>query len=473
MLAAAVAVLAVVTSLPVLLRLLSARGGGEKKTPPPPGPFRLPFVGHTLSLVRALHANTADDWLRRCVAAYGPVSRLSLFGSPTAFLSGTSANKFIFGSAAVTAKNPESLARMIGRRTIREVVGDEHRRVRAMMVQFLRTDVVKRYVATMDDEVRRHLDADWRGRGTVAVMTSTKALTFDVMCTVIFGLGRDATVRRELWTEFQQLVKGIFAVPVNLPFTTYSRCLAASERGRRAVAGVIQERRAKLERGERSPGDDVVTLMLAEGMPDDDIIDNVMFLIIAAHDTTAALLTFLIRQLDIDKDVFDKVVQEQEEIARSKAPGEALSWDDLGRMRYTWAAAMETLRMYPPVYSMTRKTLDDVEYGGYLIPKGWQVMHMTTMTHSDPAIFPDPGRFDPARFENPAAVPPFAFVPFGGGARLCPGNEFARVETLVALHYIVTRFRWKLAAGCDLSFSRFPLPYPSQGLLIDIEPIQK
>ncbi|KAJ1260561.1 hypothetical protein BS78_10G242100 [Paspalum vaginatum] len=475
MLAAAVAVLAVVASLPVLLRLLSARAGGKKakrKAPLPPGPFAPPLVGHTLSLVRALRANTADDWLRRCVSAYGPVSRLSLFGSPTAFLSGPSANKFIFGSAAVTAKTPESLARMIGRRTIREVVGDEHRRVRAMMVQFLRADAVKRYVAIMDDEVRRHLDAEWSGRGTVAVMTSTKALTFEVMCTVIFGLGRD-TVRRELWTEFQQLVKGIWAVPVNLPFTTYSRCLAASERGRRAVAGVIHERRAKLERGDSSPGDDVVTLMLAEGMPDEEIIDNVMFLIIAAHDTTAALLTFLIRQLDIDKDAFDKVVQEQEEIARSKAPGEALSWDDLGRMRYTWAAAMETLRMFPPVYSMTRKTLDDVEYGGCLIPKGWQVMHVTTMTQSDPAIFPEPGRFDPARFENPSAVPPFAFVPFGGGARLCPGNEFARVETLVAVHYIVTRFRWKLAAVCDRSFSRFPLPYPSQGLLMDIEPIQK
>ena len=92
----------------------------------------------------------------------------------------------------------------------------------------------------------------------------------------------------------------------------------------------------------------------------------------------------------------------------------------------------------------------------------------------DPAIFPDPGRFDPARFEDPsAAIPPFSFVPFGGGARVCPGNEFARVETLVAVHYIVTRFRWKLAAGCDRSFSRFPLPYPSQGLLIDIEPIEK
>ena len=83
--------------------------------------------------------------------------------------------------------------------------------------------------------------------------------------------------------EFQQLVRGIWAVPVNLPFSTYSRCLAASRRGRHAVAGVIKERRAKLERGESSPFSDVVTLMLAEGLPDEEIIDNVMFLMVAAH----------------------------------------------------------------------------------------------------------------------------------------------------------------------------------------------
>ena len=82
----------------------------------------------------------------------------------------------------------------------------EHARVRAMMMQFLKLDAVKRHVAGMDAEVRRHLDEDWHGRGTVAVMPSMKALTFDVMSTVLFGMGRDSAVRRELSAEFQQLV---------------------------------------------------------------------------------------------------------------------------------------------------------------------------------------------------------------------------------------------------------------------------
>ncbi|TVU42050.1 hypothetical protein EJB05_08433, partial [Eragrostis curvula] len=466
--AAAVTILAV-----AITSFFSAGGTGEKTKPVPPGSFGLPVVGQTLSYLRALRSNTGDDWLRRWVAAYGPVSRLSFFGCPTAILIGAAGNKFVFASDAVSPKNTASMSLMVGQRTIRDVVGDEHRRVRAMMMPFLRPEACKRYVAAMDAEVRLHLDAEWRGRAAVAVMPSMKDLTFDVMCTVIFGLRRDDAVRRELSTKFQQLVRGLMVVPVNLPFTLFGKCLAASRRGRRTVAGVIQDRRTKLERGQSSPADDVVTHMIAEGLPDEEIIDNVIFLMIAAHDTTAALITFLIRHLDANRDSYDKVVHEQEEIARCKAPGEALSWDDLGRMRYTWAAALETLRLVPPVPSILKKTTNDVEFGGYHIPKGWQVIQPMSMTHLDPAIFPEPGKFVPARFENPSAIPPFCFIPFGGGASVCPGNDFARVETLVTMHYIVTRFKWKLGASCDGSYARFPLPYPSQGLLIDIEPIRQ
>ncbi|KAM3386375.1 hypothetical protein ACQJBY_009775 [Aegilops geniculata] len=437
----------------------------------PPGSFGLPVVGQTVGLLRALRANTGEAWLRRWASEYGPISKLSLFGLPTAFLVGPAANKFLFASTALTAKSSTSFNSMVGRRNIRELVGDDHRRVRAMMVQFLKLDIVRSYVASMDDEVRHHLRAHWDGRKTVAVMPSMKSLTFDIMCTVIFGLGRadHAAVRRELSAEFQQLARGIWAIPVNLPFTSFGKCLAASQRGRRTVGAIIKEKRAKLESGHSSPSDDLMTHMLAEGLADEEIIDNVMFMMVAAHDTTASLLTFILRHLDGNRDAYGRVVAEQQEVARSKAPGEALSWDDLGKMKYTWSAAMETLRLVPPVFSMLKRAVEDVEFDGHLIPKGWQVLGAMNLTQQDPAIFPEPSRFEPARFESP--IPPYSFVAFGGGARMCPGNEFTRVETLVAMHYIVTGFKWKLADGCDGSFSRYPMPSPAQGLLINIEPI--
>lgn len=85
----------------------------------------------------------------------------------------------------------------------------------------------------------------------------------------------------------------------------------------------------------------------------------------------------------------------------------------------------------------------------------------------DEELFPDPSKFDPSRFEKQA--PPFSFVPFGGGPRSCPGYEFARMESLVVIHYLVTKFSWKLSRS-DNSFSRKPFPVFKHGLPVALEP---
>lgn len=74
-----------------------------------------------------------------------------------------------------------------------------------------------------------------------------------------------------------------------------------------------------------------------------------------------------------DRVVFNLLIAEQEEIVRSKKSGEDLTWEDLAKMKYTWRVAMETLRIVPPIFGSFKKALKDIEFGGYLIPKGWQV----------------------------------------------------------------------------------------------------
>ncbi|GMN51563.1 hypothetical protein TIFTF001_020719 [Ficus carica] len=133
------------------------------------------------------------------------------------------------------------------------------------------------------------------------------------------------------------------------------------------------------------------------------------------------------------------------EIARSKPSGEFLTWEDLANMKYTWRVAMATLRIVPPMSSIF-----------------WD----SPMTQMDNNIYSQPAKFDPKRFENQASVPPYGFVAFGGGLRMCPGSEFARIETLVTIHYLVTRFAWKPCA--DNSFSQDPMPVPTQGFPVQI-----
>lgn len=475
--AAAIAVALLATFLtPLIVYWLTTRTKKPLPANLPPGSLGLPVIGQSLGLLRAMRSNTGERWLRDRVDRYGPVSKLSLFGAPTVFVTGAAANKLVFGSDALAPKQPRCLPLILGRRNILELAGDDYRRVRGAMMQFLKPDSLRRYVGAIDAEVSRHLDAEWAGRRNVAVLPLMKLLTFDIIATLLFGLERGA-VRARLAAAFSAMLEGMWSVPLDLPFTAFRRSLRASARARRVLEATLAEKKARLERGESSPADDLVSCLAslrAEGgngkrlLTDEEIVDNAMVVLVAGHDTSSVLMTFMIRHLAGDPDTLAAMVEEHEEIVKNKANGEALTWEDLQSMRLTWRVALETLRMIPPIFGSFRRAMEDIEFDGYVIPKGWQVFWASSVTHMDPAIFKDPEKFDPSRFESPA--PPYAFVAFGGGQRLCAGIEFARVETLVTMHHLVRRFRWRLLSKENI-FVRDPMPSPLHGLPIELEHI--
>ncbi|KAG0521145.1 hypothetical protein BDA96_08G136100 [Sorghum bicolor] len=461
-------------ALALLLHLLtSANNKPRRAKQVPPGSLGLPVIGQSLSLLRAMRANSGERWIQDRIHRYGPVSK-SLFGAPTVLLAGPAANKFTFFSRALAMQQPRSVQRILGEKSILELVGADHKRIRGALAEFLKPDMLRLYVGKIDGEVRRHLDERWAGRTTVTVMPLMKRLTFDIISLLLFGLQRGAPLQDALAADFARVMDGIWAVPVNLPFTAFSRSLRASARARRLIAGILRETRAKLETGEASRSSDLIACLLSltdhhSGAPllsDKEIVDNSVVALVAGHDTSSILMTFMVRQLANDPDTLAAMVQEHDDIAKSKGDGEALDWEDLAKMKYTWRVALETLRLVPPMFGDFRRALQDVEFDGYLIPKGWQVFWVASVTHMDPGIFPEPARFDPSRFENQS--PPCSFVAFGGGPRICVGMEFARIETLVTMHYLVRRFRWKLCCKKD-TYARDPMPLPLHGLPIQLE----
>ncbi|KAI4306084.1 hypothetical protein L6164_029393 [Bauhinia variegata] len=461
--------------IPFLLVLRrSRRIRTSKRTPP--GSLGVPIIGQSLGLLRAMRANSAEKWLEARVRKYGPISKLSLFGKPTVFIHGQAANKFVFTSDDNTIANQQtqSIKMIMGERSLLELSGHDHKRVRDALVSFLKPESLKRYVEKMDEEVRKHLELQWEGKQQVKVLPLMKTLTFNIICSVLFGLERGKE-RDQFLTCFQEMIEGMWSVPINLPFTRYNRSLRASARIQSMLKDLLQKKRMELEKNAASPRQNLMTSLLGKLNEDDtqvmtekEIIHNIKLVMVAGHDTSAVLITFIVRHLANDPSIYASVLQEQEEIAKNKLPGQTLTWEDLAKMKNTWRVAMETLRMVPPIFGGFRKALKDIEYEGYLIPKGWQIFWVTAMTHMDTNIFPEPSKFDPMRFENQASIPPYCFIPFGGGPRICPGYEFARIETLVAIHYLVTRFAWKLSA--DNGFSRDPMPVPTDGLPAQIWP---
>ncbi|XP_039852124.1 taxadiene 5-alpha hydroxylase-like [Panicum virgatum] len=464
-------------ALPALLHFLTR----AKKPRPgtanlPPGSLGLPVIGHSLGLLGALRANTAERWIQDRVDRYGPVSKLSLFGAPTVLLTGPAANKFVFFSGALAMQQPRSVRRILGEKNILDLNGAEHKRFRGALGEFLKPDMLRLYVGRIDGEVRRHLDESWAGRATVTVLPLMKRLTFDIISSLLFGLER-GSVRDALAADFMHLLDGVWAVPVDLPFTAFRRSLKASARARRVIAGIARETKAKLERGEASRSSDLIACLLsltddsgARQLSEEEVVESSMGTLIGGHETSSILMTFMVRYLASDPDTLAAMVQEHDEIAKNKGDGEALTWDDLAKMKFTWRVALETLRLVPPVFGNFRRAIEDTEFDGYLIPKGWQVFLVASVTHMDDAIFHEPAKFDPSRFKDQpssATAPPCSFVAFGGGPRICIGMEFARIETLVTM-YLVRRFRWKLCCKED-TYARDPMPTPLHGLPIELE----
>ncbi|XP_021892940.1 cytochrome P450 716B1-like [Carica papaya] len=442
----------------------------------PPGSLGLPIIGQSLTLLRAMKANTAEKWLEERIRKYGPISKLSLFGKPTVFIYGQAANKFVFtsDSSIIANQQTKSIRMLLGDRCLLELSGEDHKRVRDALVSFLKPESLKQYIGKMEEEIRLHIEKHWQGKQEVTVLPLMKNLTFNIICSLLFGLERGIR-RDQLVGYFQEMIEGMWSVPINLPFTRYNRSLKASSQVRKLVKDLVFEKRMELEQ-QGDPHKDLITCLLSirngknqEMLTEEEIVHNVMLIMVAGHDTSSILITFLLRVLANDPAIHAAVLKEQEGIAKSKPAGAPLTWEDLAKMKYTWRVAMETLRMVSPVFGGFRKALKDIEYGGYLIPKDWQIFWVTNMTHMDENIFPEPSKFDPTRFENQTSVPPYSFIPFGGGPRICPGYEFARIETLVSIHYLIIRFTWKLLLP-DNSFGRDPMPVPAGGLPVKIMP---
>ncbi|XP_052163703.1 cytochrome P450 716B1-like isoform X1 [Oryza glaberrima] len=438
----------------------------------PPGSLGFPLIGQSISLLRALRSNTDYQWYQDRIKKYGPVFKMSLFGSPTVLMAGPAANHFVFSNQDLIFTQTKAINTILGR-SILTLSGEELKRVRSALQGYLRLEMVTKYMHKMDEEVRMHIDLNWVGHKTVKAAPLAKRLTFDIICSVIFGQGI-GPIREALATDFETLVQALLSLPVNIPFTKFNKGLRASRRIRKVLRKIAREREAALQQGHSSSADDFFTYMLvlrSEGthsLTVEDIVDNAIVILTAGYGTTAVLITFLLRYLANDPDILGKITEEQEEIARRKGPNEPLTWNDVSRMKYTWKVALETLRTVPPIFGSFRTAVKDIEYHGYHIPKGWQVFTAQSITHLDGNFFSDPVKFDPTRFDNQTSLPPYCFVPFGGGPRMCPGNEFARTETLVTMHYLVRQFRWKLCCE-EEGYRKDPVPIPVLGLPIELE----
>jgi cytochrome P450 len=256
-------------------------------------------------------------------------------------------------------------------------------------------------------------------------------------------------------------VKSPPAMPEFIPTVSNRRFKAAMRTLDRAVLAIIESHSQDAE-------DLLGLLMQAKdetghaGMNSRQLRDEVITILIAGHETVASALTWACYLLSRNPDAARTLREELRRVLNGRPP----EVEDLPALTYTRQVFDETLRLYPPAWMITRKCLSEDRVGGYRIPKNALVIIGVAAIHHNATYWPDPERFDPLRFAPEAAAgrPRYAYLPFGGGPRLCIGNNFALAEAPLILASIFQRYQLDLAPGAEVVAEALVTLRPRDGL---------
>lgn len=441
----------------------------------PPGSYGWPVIGETLEFLRLNRNGKTEKFVKDRMDKYETqVFKTSIMSEKMVVLCGAEANKFLFGNEnkLVSVWWPSSVRQLLGK-SLSNSHWNEAKQLRKMLYYFVSPDAFsKLYIKTMELTTQHHIKNHWQGKEEVKVFPTVKLHTFELACRLFMSL-EDTDKISKLFNLFNIFLKGVISIALNFPGTTFYHAKRATNTIREELLLIVKQRREVIEQKSDSPTQDLLSHLLlfpenGKYMSELEIVDNILMMIFAGHDTTTVTITLVMKYLAELPHVYDNILQEQKEIASSKGGREYLNWDDIQKMKYTWDVVSEVLRLTSPIIGSFKEVLVDFNYQGYTIPKGWKIYWNVPVTHMDPKLFPNAKNFDTSRFEG-AGPTPFSYIPFGGGPRMCLGKEFARLEILVFIHNVVKDFRWKLLIPNE-KIEYDPMPTPIKGLPILLQP---
>ncbi|QCE12636.1 Cytochrome P450 [Vigna unguiculata] len=444
----------------------------------PPGNMGFPVIGESIEFLSLGWKGHPEKFIYERMAKYSSkVFKTSLFGERTVMVCGAACNKFLFSNEnkLVMSWWPDNVNKIFPS-SLETNSKVEAKKLRHMLPQFLSAQALQRYIGIMDTVAQRHFALEWENNTSVTVFPLAKRYTFWVACRLFISVDDPMQVEK-LLESFNKIAPGIMSVPIDLPGTPFNRAIKASKFIKEKLLKIMRERREELANGTASQTQDILSHMLSscdengQYMTENLIADKILGLLIGGHDTASSACTFVVKYLaDLPPNIYENVYREQMEIAKSKAPGELLNWEDIQKMKYSWNVACEVMRLAPPLQGAFREAMDDFVFNGFSIPKGWKLYWSASSTHRNPECFAEPEKFDPSRFEGTGPAP-YTYVPFGGGPRMCPGKEYARMEILVFMHNLVKRFKWE-AIIPDENIFIDPMPVPAKGLPVRLYPHQ-
>ena len=335
--------------------------------------------------------------------------------------------------------------------------GDFWKRQRRLAQPAFHLRRLKALAAAMAEAAAR-MSQSWQHGQVIDVMTEMNAVTMDIVARTLFGAdvsGDIAEVGEAMSVLQEETGRVGLTAFFDLPeFFTRPR----GRRFRKAVATldrivnrIIAERRTSGE-----TRDDLLSMLLeardedtGKGMTDKQLRDELVTLFLAGHETTAIALTWTFHLLGQNPRAEALLQTEVDEVLGERA---APTFDDLERLPYARMVADEALRLYPPAYVFSRRAAGEDQLGPYRMPAGAHIVISPYALHRRPDYWPEPDAFWPERFAPGARTdrPKLAYLPFGGGTRICIGNSFAMMEHAIVLAAAVRHWRLESIPGREI-----------------------
>lgn len=325
------------------------------------------------------------------------------------------------------------------RRTIRPVF--QHQRIAAQ------ADTVAQEAGELVGRLRNRI-----GGGPVDVLQEMTGLTLGVLGRSLLDadLGAFDSVGHDFEAVQDQAMfemVSMSAVPTWVPLPRQVRFRRARRRLQHVVDHLVADRVAR-----GADGDDVLSRLIASTAEEPDprvgrrrMRDELVTLLLAGHETTASTLGWTFSLVDRHPQVADRLREEANRVLGDQPP----VYEDLHRLTYTTMVVQEAMRLYPPVWILTRSAQGPDEVGGYHVPAGADVLICPYTLHRHPALWEDPDRFDPDRFDpdRPVQRPRYAYIPFGAGPRFCVGSNLGTMEAVFVTALIARELRLASVPG--------------------------
>jgi cytochrome P450 len=353
-------------------------------------------------------------------------------------------------NSIVKSKNYRALSRMLGNGLIVSD-GEFWRRQRRLVQPAFHAALLKRHIELMTAATDRMLD-DWRPARILDAREEMMQVTLEIASDTLLGTAMKDQARRvtsalsALMNQYAGL--GIYVVPPWIPTPNNMRARSNVRNIDNVIAEIVRGHVAS------DHGEDLLSILLSSRdeigrpMPERELRDEIVTLFLAGHETTANAMAWTLYLLARHPSVEALLVSELRCVLGDRHPTSS----DLPHLKYTLQVIKESMRLYPPVGGIGREAITGMKLGEYSVPAGTNIFISQWLMHRNPRFFEEPTAFKPERWttEFERALPALAYLPFGGGPRLCIGAAFAMTEMTVLLAMIARRFRLSLVSEHEI-----------------------